>query len=44
MERTFPYDTEDLWNKDREHVVHPWQALETHHEEGSLIVAESDNI
>ena len=44
VERNFPYDTEDLWNKDREHVVHPWQALENQHVEGSLIVAESENI
>ena len=36
------YDTHDLWEKDRDHYVHPWTDFSVFHEEGSLVVAEAD--
>ncbi len=44
MRKNFPYDTEDLWNKDRRYVLHPWQPLETGREEGAMIIAEAEGI
>ena len=38
----FSYDTEDLWRKDRDHLVHPWTDFATFKDEGSLILAESE--
>ncbi|NIB41082.1 aminotransferase [Pseudomaricurvus alkylphenolicus] len=38
------YDTQDLRQKDKDHYIHPWTDFSTFHEEGSLVVAESDNI
>ena len=41
--KNFPsYDTEDLWRKDRDHVIHPWTDFATFKEEGSMVIAESD--
>jgi len=36
------YDTQDIWQKDIDHFVHPWTDFETFHEKGSLVVAESE--
>ena len=36
------YDTKDLWEKDRDHYIHPWTDFSVFHEEGSLVVAEAD--
>jgi len=44
VRKNFPYDTEDLWNKDRRHVVHAWEPLETGREKGSMIIAEAEGI
>lgn len=40
----FAYDTEDLWRKDRDHVIHPWTDFATFKEEGSTVMAESDGV
>ena len=44
MRKNFPYDTEDLWNKDRRHVIHAWEPLDTGREEGAMIMAEAEGI
>ena len=44
MQSNFPYDTEELQRKDREHVLHPWATLETRKTENPLILAESESI
>ena len=36
------YDTHDIRQKDIDHFVHPWTDFETFHEQGSLVVAESE--
>jgi len=36
------YDTQDLWEKDRDHYIHPWTDFSVFHEEGSLVLAEAD--
>ena len=36
------YDTQDIWQKDIDHFVHPWTDFATFHEKGSLVVAESE--
>jgi len=36
------YDTQDLWQKDVNHYIHPWTDFRSFHEEGSLVVAEAD--
>ena len=36
------YDTQDLWQKDVDHYIHPWTDFSVFHEEGSLVVAEAD--
>ena len=36
------YDTQDIWQKDKDHFIHPWTDFATFHENGSLVVAESD--
>ena len=36
------YDTQDLWQKDRDHYVHPWTDFSVFRDEGSLVVAEAD--
>ena len=40
--RNLRYDTQDLWQKDRDHNIHPWTDFATFKEEGSLVVAESE--
>lgn len=41
-ESNFNYDTEDIWQKDRDHFIHPWTDFSSFKEEGSLILAESE--
>jgi len=36
------YDTQDIWQKDKDHFIHPWTDFATFHETGSLVVAESE--
>ncbi len=36
------YDTQDIWQKDKDHFIHPWTDFATFHENGSLVVAESE--
>ncbi len=36
------YDTQDLWEKDKDHYIHPWTDFSVFHDEGSLVVAEAD--
>ena len=44
MELRNTYDTEDLWEKDKDHYIHPWSDFSVFHEEGSLVVAEADGV
>ena len=46
MERTnfSAYDTQDIWEKDRDHYIHPWTNFATFEDEGSDIMAESEGI
>ena len=36
------YDTQDIWEKDRDHYIHPWTDFSVFHDEGSLVLAEAD--
>jgi putrescine---pyruvate transaminase len=38
------YDTQDIWEKDRDHYIHPWTNYATFEDEGSQIMAESDGV
>ena len=38
----FQYDTKDIWQKDKDHHIHPWTDFSTFKDKGSLILAESD--
>jgi len=38
----FSYDTKDIWQKDKDHFIHPWADYATFKEEGSMVVAESE--
>ncbi len=38
------YDSQDLWQKDRDHYVHPWTDFAVFKEQGSDIMAESEGI
>jgi adenosylmethionine-8-amino-7-oxononanoate aminotransferase len=42
MKRNLKYDTQHLWEKDREHIIHPWIDLGTAHTREPLIVAEAE--
>lgn len=35
------YNTQDLWQKDIDHVIHPWAVYPRFQEEGALVIAES---
>ena len=35
------YDSRDLWQKDKDHYIHPWPAFESA-DKGCLVIAESD--
>ena len=36
------YDTQKLWEMDRDHYIHPWTDFSVFKDEGSLVVAESE--
>ena len=36
------YDTLDIWQKDKDHFIHPWTDFSTFQEQGSMVVAESE--
>ncbi|MDE0893837.1 MAG: aminotransferase [Acidimicrobiales bacterium] len=36
------YDTQDIWQKDKDHFIHPWTDFSTFKEQGSMVVAESE--
>ena len=38
------YDTQDLWAKDKDHIMHAWTDLQKVREKGSLVIAESEGI
>ena len=40
--RNVKYDTRDLWQKDRDHYIHPWTDFATFKETGSDVIAEGD--
>ena len=40
--QNFQYDTQDIWQKDKDHHIHPWTDFETFNDKGSLILAESE--
>ena len=42
MRSNVAYDADDLWTKDRDHVVHGWADFSTFHETGSEIIVEGD--
>ncbi len=35
------YDSRDLWQKDKDHYIHPWPVFEAA-DKGCLVIAESD--
>jgi adenosylmethionine-8-amino-7-oxononanoate aminotransferase len=42
VRRNFSYDTESLWQKDRDHIIHPWTELGTAKTKEPLVIAESE--
>ncbi len=36
------FDTRDIWEKDREHVLHPWTHFDSFREEGSLAIVRGE--
>ncbi len=36
------YDTKELWQKDRDHYMHPWTDFAVFKEQGSLVIAEAE--
>ena len=38
------YDTQDLWEKDHDHFVHPWTDFMRFEDEGSLVMAEGQGV
>ena len=36
------YDTKALWEKDRDHNIHPWTDFSSFKDEGSLVMSHSD--
>ena len=40
--RNFNYDTQAIWQKDRDHCMHPWTDFSEFKEKGSLVVAEAE--
>ena len=42
--RNVKYDTKDLWQKDRDHYIHPWTDFATFKETGSDVIAEGKGI
>src|SRR5712671_471776 len=44
MRSNFAYDTEALWQQDRDHIIHPWIDLGTAKTREPLIVAEAEGV
>ena len=44
MKTNFAYDHEDLWRKDRDHVIHPWTDFSTFKEQGSEVMVEGEGV
>ena len=44
MLRNVKYDADELWQKDHDHVIHPWTDFAHWDEKGSEIMAEADGI
>src|SRR5262245_27894050 len=44
MRDNFAYDTEALWQEDRDHIIHPWIDLGTAKTREPLIVAEAEGV
>jgi adenosylmethionine-8-amino-7-oxononanoate aminotransferase len=44
MKSNLKYDTQDLWAKDRDHIIHPWIDLGTARTREPLIVAEAEGV
>ncbi len=42
--RNLKYDTQALWSKDRDHIIHPWIDLGTARTREPLIVAEAEGV
>jgi hypothetical protein len=42
--RNVKYDTRDLWQKDRDHYIHPWTDFATFKETGSDVIAEGEGV
>src|SRR5262245_26147019 len=42
MLNNLPYDTESLWAKDRDHIIHPWIDLGTAKTRRPLVIAQSE--
>jgi adenosylmethionine-8-amino-7-oxononanoate aminotransferase len=40
--RNLKYDTRDLWQKDRDHYIHPWTDFSTFKQTGSDVIAEGE--
>jgi len=38
------FDTRDIWEKDRDHFLHPWTHFDSFKEHGSLVIAESEGV
>lgn len=38
------FDTEDIWQKDQDHFLHPWTHFESFKKNGSLVIADSEGI
>ena len=36
-------DIQDIWQKDKDHVIHPWTDFSTFQDEGSLIMSKGEN-
>ncbi len=38
------FNTQDLWQKDHDHFLHPWTHFDSFNESGSLVIAESEGV
>ncbi len=44
MPSNFEYPTQELWAKDRDHVIHPFSDLASLKEDGCMIMAEGEGV
>jgi adenosylmethionine-8-amino-7-oxononanoate aminotransferase len=42
MRTNVAYDTKDIWQKDKDHFIHPWTNFATFHDTGSEVMAAGD--